>query len=43
VTSRHYAGLRLLDYYYPELGHVPTDAPLFRDELVLLPSKSPGP
>jgi predicted alpha/beta superfamily hydrolase len=43
MTSRHYAGLRLLDYYYPELGHVPMDAPSFRDELALLLSKSPGP
>jgi len=29
--------MRLYDYYYPDFGHVPMDAPSFRHELGLLP------
>jgi hypothetical protein len=36
IASRHYAGLRLLDLYYPQLGHVPMDAPSFSDSLRIL-------
>ena len=36
IAGRHYAGLRLLDLYYPQLGHVPMDAPSFRDSLSIL-------
>ena len=36
IASRHYVGLRLLDLYYPQLGHVPMDAPSFRDSLAIL-------
>jgi len=36
IASRQYVGLRLLDLYYPQLGHVPMDAPAFRDSLQIL-------
>jgi predicted alpha/beta superfamily hydrolase len=36
LASRQYVGLRLLDLYYPQLGHVPMDAPAFRDSLQIL-------
>jgi len=36
IASRHYEGMRLLDLFYPQLGHVPMDAPSFRDSLAIL-------
>jgi len=36
-AARYYVGMRLYDYYYPDFGHVPMDAPSFRHELGLLP------
>lgn len=36
IASRHYEGMRLLDLYYPQFGHVPMDAPSFRDSLAVL-------